>query len=188
MRPRNRLTQVSSLALLAIAAAVPALAQEFSPAENLAPYIPSPQAIVERMLEVGRVKPGDLVYDLGSGDGRVIITAAQQFGARAVGIEIQPDLCYRTEQKIKALGLEDRVRMVHGSALHADLHLADVVTMYFTTLSNEKLKPELEKMKPGARVVSNQFPIKGWKPSEAVIIKTGNIERTIYLYEIGHTK
>lgn len=140
------------------------------------------------MLEIGKVKPGDVVYDLGAGDGRVIITAAQMFGARAVGIEIQPDLCYKTEQKIKSLGLEDRVRMVHGSALHADLRGADVVTMYFTTLSNDKLKPVLEKMHPGARVVSNQFPIKGWRPSEAVLIKTGKIERTIYLYEIGRTK
>jgi len=180
--------RVYSLALLAVSAAIPAFGQQFSPAENLAPYIPSPQGIVERMLEIGRVKPGDMVYDLGSGDGRVIIMAAQKFGARDVGIEIQPDLCYKTEQKIKALGLEDRVRMVHGSALRADLRDADVVTMYFTTLSNEKLKPALEKMRPGARVVSNQFPIKGWRPSEAVIIKTGNVERTIYLYEIGRTK
>jgi len=177
-----------SIALLAATMSMPAVAQQFSPMENLAPYIPSPQGIVERMLEIGKVKPGDLVYDLGAGDGRVIITAAQKFGARAVGIEIQPDLCYKTEQKIKSLGLEDRVRMVHGSALHADLHDADVVTMYFTTLGNERLKPELAKMRPGSRVVSNQFPIKGWKPAEAVIIKTGSIERTIYLYEIGHTK
>jgi|SRR6185437_5245891 ubiquinone/menaquinone biosynthesis C-methylase UbiE len=176
-----------SLVLLALAA-LPAQCQQFGPAENLAPYIPSPQAIVERMLEVGKVKPGETVYDLGAGDGRVIITAAQMFGAKAVGIEIQPDLCYKTEQKIKALGLADRVRMVHGSALRTDLRDADVVTMYFTTLSNEKLKPELEKMRPGSRVVSNQFPIKGWKPAEAVIIKTGNVERTIYLYQIGKTK
>lgn len=177
-----------SLALLAVSTTISAFSQQFSPAENLAPYIPSPQTVVERMLEIGRVKPGDLVYDLGAGDGRVIITAAQKFGARGVGIEIQPDLCYKTEQKIKALGLEDRVRMVHGSAIRCDLRDADVVTMYFTTLSNEKMKPALEKMHPGARVVSNQFPIKAWRPTEAVIIKTGNVEHTIYLYEIGRTK
>ena len=87
--------RVFGLALL-IACAAPTLpAQKFGTAENLAPYIPTPQVLVERMLVAGRVKPGDVVYDLGSGDGRIVIMAAQKFGARAVGVEIRPDLCQR---------------------------------------------------------------------------------------------
>jgi len=118
-------------ALLLVSAVWPVAAQKFGTAENLAPYIPTPQIVVEKMLEAGRVKPGDMVYDLGSGDGRVVITAAQKFGARAVGVEILPDLCQKASDKIKALGLEDRVSMIEGSALRVDLSPADVVTMFF---------------------------------------------------------
>jgi len=185
--------QVFPTALLLVSAfgpaAWPVAAQKFGAAENLAPYIPTPQIIVEKMLEAGRVKPGDMVYDLGSGDGRVVITAAQKFGARAVGVEILPDLCQKAIDKIKALGLEDRVRMVEDSALRVDLSPADVVTMFFLTSSNERLKPNLEKyLKPGARVVSNEFPVKGWKSSQVVHVKTGSMDHVIYVYEIGRTK
>jgi len=176
-------------ALLLVSAVWPVAAQKFGTAENLAPYIPTPQIVVEKMLEAGRVKPGDMVYDLGSGDGRVVITAAQKFGARAVGVEILPDLCQKASDKIKALGLEDRVSMIEGSALRVDLSPADVVTMFFLTSSNERLKPNLEKyLKPGARVVSNEFPVKGWKSSEVVHVKTGSMDHVIYVYEIGRTK
>src|SRR5947199_811357 len=119
----------------------PVFAQKFGAAENLAPYIPTPQTIVERMLEAGRVKPGDMVYDLGSGDGRIVITAAQRFGARAVGVEIRSDLVRLAQERIRALGLEDRVRMLEGSALRIDLSPADVVTMCLLTSSNDRMKP-----------------------------------------------
>jgi ubiquinone/menaquinone biosynthesis C-methylase UbiE len=176
------------IALAAALASAAASAQQFGPAENLAPYIPSPQSIVEKMLEAGHVRPGMTVYDLGSGDGRIVITAAQKFGAKAVGVELRADLCRIATERIKALGLEDRVRMVQGSALRVDLSPADVVTMYLLTSSNERMKPNLEKyLKPGARVVSNQFPIKGWKPVETVKAQAGSMEDTIYVYEIGHT-
>lgn len=164
-------------------------AQQFGAAENLGPPIPTPQNIVERMLDAAHVHAGDLVYDLGSGDGRILITAAQKYGARAVGIEIDPDQVEKARQRIHRLGLDDRVSVVHGSALRADLSPADVVTLYFLTSTNEKLKPNLEKcLRPGTRVVSNQFPIKGWKASEAVIVKMGSVEHTIYVYRIGQTK
>ena len=142
--------------------------------------------LVERMLDLGRVKPGDMVYDLGSGDGRIVITAAQKYGARAVGIEIRPDLCKHAMEQIKSLGLEDRVRMIETSALRVDLSPANVVTMYLLTSSNERLKPNLERdLKPGSRVVSNQFPIRGWKPLEVVMLKVGSADHNIYVYEIG---
>src|SRR5689334_19358693 len=152
----------SSAFLLAVLS-FPGSAQKFGAAEDLGPQIPTPQAVVERMLEAAHVRPGDMVYDLGSGDGRVVITAAQKFGARAVGVELRADLCRIASDRIKALGLDDRVRMVQGSALRVDLSQADVVTMVLLTSSNERMRPKLEQdLKPGARVVSNQFPIKGW--------------------------
>lgn len=181
--------QVHWAVLAAAVFALPVCAQQFGIAENLAPDIPTPQPIVEKMLEAGHVKPGELVYDLGSGDGRVVITAAQKFGAKAVGIEIRPDLCRIATERIKAAGLEDRVKIVQGSALRVDLSPADVVTMFLLTTSNERLKPALEKyLKPGTRVVSNQFPIKGWKPVETVRARAGTMNYSIYVYEIGRTE
>jgi predicted RNA methylase len=178
-----------SAALFVAFAALSGSAQQFGAMENLGPAIPTPQLVVEKMLEAGRVKPGDTVYDLGSGDGRIVITAAQKYGAKAVGVELRPDLCDKARDRIKELGLEDKVSIVQGSALRVDLSAADVVTMYFLTSSNERLKPNLERwLKPGSRVVSNQFPIKGWKASETVRVKSGSMEHVIYVYEIGHTK
>jgi ubiquinone/menaquinone biosynthesis C-methylase UbiE len=180
---------VLRIALLLAAGTFPAGAQQFGPAENLAPYIPTPQEAVDKMLEAAHVKPGDVVYDLGSGDGRIVITAARRFGARGVGVEIRADLCQAARERIKSLGLEERVRMVEGSALRVDLSSADVVTMYLLTSSNERLKPNLEKyLKPGSRVVSYEFPIKGWKPVEAIVLQTGKTEHLIYVYEMGRRR
>jgi len=176
-------------ALILSSAALSALGQQFGAMENLGPPIPTPQFVVEKMLEAGRVKAGDTVYDLGSGDGRIVITAAQKYGAKAVGVELRPDLCDKARERIKELGLEDKASIIQGSALRVDLSAADVVTMYFLTSSNERLRPSLERwLKPGARVVSNQFPIKGWKPAETVRVKAGSMEHTIYVYQLGHTK
>jgi predicted RNA methylase len=176
-------------ALLLAVTAIPSAAQSFGVGENLAPYIPSPQAIVERMLEAGHVTADDLVYDLGSGDGRVVITAAQKFGARAIGVEGMPDLCRQARIRIKSLGLDDRVQIVEDNVFHVDLRPATVVTMFFLTSSNERLRPNLERyLRAGARVVSNQFPIHGWKPVEVVHVKNGRMDNAIFVYKIGKTK
>jgi predicted RNA methylase len=178
--------RVLFLALLPSVFAIPGYSQKFGVAEYLGPNIPTPQAVVDRMLNAARVKPGEMVYDLGSGDGRVVITAAQKFGARAVGVEIDPIQCRKAMERIKLLGLSDRVTILEASALRVDLTPANVVTMFFLTASNERLKPVLERqLKPGARVVSNQFPVKGWKTFEVVQMKTGKMEHSIYVYEIG---
>jgi len=141
------------------------------------------------MLDAGRVKPGDMVYDLGSGDGRVVITAAQKYGAHAVGVELMPDLCRKARERVEAAGLSDRVRIVEGSALRVDLKPADVVTMFFLTNSNERLRPALEKqLHAGARVVSYEFPVRGWKPVEQVQVRMGKSDHTILVYEMGHTR
>jgi predicted RNA methylase len=174
---------------LLLTVTLPVLAQKLNPMENLGPDVPTPQSVVERMLEAGRVKPTDTVYDLGSGDGRIVIAAAQIYGAKAVGVELRPDFCEKARERVKSLGLDDKVSIMEGNVLHVDLSAADVVTMYFPTSSNELLRPNLEHwLKPGARVVSNQFPVKGWKTAQVVRVKTGSMEHTIYVYEIGKTK
>ena len=176
-------------AFVVASAALPLAAQKFGPAENLGPAIPTPQFLVERMLEAGHVKPGEMVYDLGSGDGRVVICAAQKFGARAVGVELMPDLVRKARERVQSLGLADRVSIVEGSALRIDLSPADVVTMWFLTNSNTRLRPHLERqLKIGARVVSNEFPIRGWKATEMIQVKVGRVEHSIFVYEIGHTQ
>jgi predicted RNA methylase len=176
-------------ALVVVAGTLSGAAQQFGPGENLAPYIPTPQAVVEKMLEAGHIKPGDVVYDLGAGDGRIVITAAREYGAKAVGIEIQKDLVEKVRERIRELDLEDKVTIVHDSFLHADLSPATVVTMYLLTSSNDRLRPILEKaLKPGTRVVSNQFPVKGWRPIAIAHLKPGTMEYTLYVYEMGKTK
>lgn len=181
--------RVLTIALLVASTGISSFAQKFGARENLAPYVPTPQYIVERMLEAGHVTPDDIVYDLGSGDGRIVITAAQKFGARAVGVEGMPDLCRQSRQRIQALGLADRVQVVEENVFHVDLSPATVVTMFFLTSSNERLKPNLEKyLRPGSRVVSNQFPIHGWRPLEVVHVKHASMDHPIFVYQIGKTK
>jgi protein-L-isoaspartate O-methyltransferase len=180
-----RVSILPATLLLALGAGVPSFSQEFSP-DSLAPYIPSPETVVDKMLEAARVKPGEVVYDLGSGDGRIVIAAAQKFQARAVGVELRADLCKAAEERVKSLGLQDRVKFIHGNLLKVDLSPADVVTLYLLTSSNERLRPNLEKyLKPGARVVSNDYQIRGWKPSEVVHITAGGLLHNIYVYEIA---
>jgi precorrin-6B methylase 2 len=167
---------------------LPGFAQQFGAAENLGPAIPTPQEIVERMLSAGHVKPGEMVYDLGSGDGRIVITAVQKFGARAVGVELMPDIARKARERVRMLGLADRITIIEGSALRVDLSPADVVTMWFLTNSNDRLRPNLEKhLRLGARVVSNEFPVRGWRPAEVVHLKIGKMEHTIYVYKMGRT-
>jgi len=180
----------SMLAMAAPAAfllCVPSLqAQRFGDPNIIAPDFPSPQEVIERMLQLARLQPGEMVYDLGSGEGRIVITAARKFKARAVGVELSPDLCKTATARVKALRLEYRVKIVHANMLRVDLRPADVVTIYLLTSANELLRPNLERdLKPGARVVSHDFEIRGWKPTAVEQVEAEGRPRTIYLYEIG---
>jgi hypothetical protein len=167
-------------ALLALASGTSCYSQGFSK-ENLAPYIPSPEIVVDKMLEAARVKPDEVVYDLGSGDGRIVIAAARKYRARAVGVELRGDLCKSTLARIQALGLSDLLKV--------DLSPADVVTLYLLTSSNERLRPNLERyLKLSARVVSNDFEIRGWKPADVVQIEAGGVMHNIYVYEMATRK
>ena len=156
---------------------------------QLAPFVPSPQNVVERMLQAARVKAGEVVYDLGSGDGRVLITAAQSFGAKAVGIELSPKEVQTSQERIKALKLDDKIRVIEGDLLKVDLSEADVVTIYLLTKSNEMLRPNLEKyLKPGARVVSHDYEIRGWVANRVEEAEAHKRIHRLYVYEMPPTR
>ncbi|MGH9662248.1 MAG: SAM-dependent methyltransferase [Bryobacteraceae bacterium] len=157
--------------------------------ESLAPFLPAPQIIVDRMLESARLKPGEVVYDLGAGDGRILITAAQKYRARAIGVELMESLFRNTVRRITSLGLDTQVKMIHGNAMNVDLSPADVVTVFLLTSSNERLKPNFEKyLKPGARVVSYAFEIPGWEAARVETVQLEGRVHNIYVYEIQSKK
>ena len=139
------------------------------------------------MLVLAELKPGEILYDLGAGDGRAVIMAAQEFGARAVGVELREDLAKKALQTVYQLGLQDRVTILHSNLFDVDISPADVVFLYLTTSANEKVKPKLEaELKPGARVVSHDYEIVGWKPVKVEEfcenLSLGYPSHTLYLY------
>jgi len=136
------------------------------------------------MLELAEVGPDDTVYDLGSGDGRIVIAAAQKFGARAVGVEIRGELVTQSSAEIAKLGLQKRARIIHGDMFEADLGPATVVTLYQLTAVNKRLRPLLEKrLHRGARVVACDFEIPGWTPQKTLqVTSEKGDEYKIFLY------
>jgi precorrin-6B methylase 2 len=187
MKSFGGLVTIPVLALSLVGgASSPALAQRFSDPDVLAPSYPTPEPVVDQMLTIAQLKAGETLYDLGCGDGRIVIAAAQKYKAKAVGIEIRREIYERTLAKVAALGLSDHVRIVQGNALKYDLSPADVVTLYLLTSSNERLKPILAKdLRPTARVVSHDFEIKGWKASAIQKVQVEGRQHTIYLYKIS---
>lgn len=158
-------------------------------AQNLAPYVTSPQPIVDRMLDMAAVKAGETVYDLGCGDGRILITAAQRFKAKGVGVELSEKLVRSTMETVKRMNLQDQVKIIHGDLREVNLQPADVVTIYLETGTNDLLKPNLEKyLRPGARVVSHDFEVRGWKPTQVEKITAYNRTHTIYVYTMPPEK
>lgn len=177
-----------SVFLVAAICAIPAFSQDPRYANKLSPYVASPVHVVDRMLELAKVKPGETLYDLGCGDGVILVEAVQKFNVKAVGVEISPKLVARAEQRIERAGVTQQARVVQGDLLNVDLTGADVVAIYLGTQLNAQLRPRLEKyLKPGARVVSHDYPIKGWKPTK-VETTDGKQAHLIYLYEIPPTK
>lgn len=148
-------------------------------------FVPTPETVAEEMLVMARVMPHETVYDLGSGDGRILIAAAQKYGAKAVGYEIDHKLVEESRKRIKALGLSKNVEVREGNLFEADLSKADVVTLYLSPTMNGKLLPQFDRMKPGSRVVSHDFDIPGIKHQTVVKVTPGGAykrERTIYLW------
>ena len=151
---------------------------------SVAPYVPSSPDVVRKMLEMAEVGPEDTLYDLGCGDGRILFAAVQEFNAKkAVGFDLTKSHVDNINRRVVELHLEGRIQAINANFFLADLSPATVVTLYLTTSGNEKLKPKLEsESRPGTRVVSHDFPMKGWIPlgEEPHVFNTHNI----YLYKL----
>jgi protein-L-isoaspartate O-methyltransferase len=153
--------------------------------EKLAPYYPTPETIVERMLDVGQLKAGEKMFDLGSGDGRIVIMAAQKYHADATGIELDDDLYASSEAKIRQLGLQKTARIIHDDILKQNYASANLITVYLLPDSNLKLQPILEaQLKKGTRVVAHDFGIGTWTPNRTITIPDDGEGRshTLFLY------
>lgn len=145
------------------------------------PYVPTPQPVVERMLEMAGVDSNDVVYDLGSGDGRIVVTAAEQYGARGVGIEIDPQRIEEARQNAEEAGVTDLVEFRRQDLFETDVSEATVVTLYLLPTVNVKLRPKLlSQLAPGTPVVSHDFDMGDWEPEETVEMGAD----TIYLWRI----
>ncbi|MGH7767642.1 MAG: class I SAM-dependent methyltransferase [Candidatus Binatia bacterium] len=155
--------------------------------EYIAPYVPTPQGVVDRMLELAEVGKGDLLYDLGSGDGRIVITAARRYGVKAVGFEIDPNLVKRSRDNIREAGVEHLVEIREQDVRTVDFSPASVLTMYLYPAANLRLRPAiLRQLKPGSRVVSHEFGMGSWKPERTEqLMDSAEHLRTIYLWRIG---
>jgi tRNA1(Val) A37 N6-methylase TrmN6 len=154
--------------------------------QKLAPYYPTPEAIVVKMLELGGLKAGEKMFDLGSGDGRIVIAAAQKFHANAVGVELDKDLCRQSLERIRKFGLEKTAQIVNGDILKQDYSSADLITVYLLPNSNDKVQPLLERqLKKGARVVAHDFEFRNWTPAKVEDIEDDGEGRshTLFLYQ-----
>lgn len=156
-------------------------------AVDLAPFVPTPQEVVDKMLELADLDKEDVVYDIGCGDGRIVITAAAKYGARGVGIDIVPQRIRESKENAEKAGVEDMVEFILEDAVKVDLSEATVVTLYLLPESNELLRPKLEReLKRGAYVISHNYSMPSWeeKAREVVTVKdNGESEHTIYVYQ-----
>ena len=155
----------------------------------LAPFVATPTLVVRQMLILAEVKSGDVLYDLGSGDGRAVMMAAKDFGATSVGVELRDDLAKRALESIQKFNLTEKTQIIQKDIFNVDLSSADVVFLYLTTSANEKIKPKLEaELKSGTRVVSHDYEILGWKAKKVDAFcenpKLGYPSHTLYVYEV----
>jgi SAM-dependent methyltransferase len=162
-----RLTKTLFLPLL-LAMALAAPAQNTKPSRQPdVPYVPTTEPAVEEMLKLARVTKNDVVYDLGCGDGRIVIAAAKNYGARGVGIDINPERIAEANENAKKAGVTHLVKFIEQDLFEADFREASVVTLFLLTEVNQRLRPKLlEQLKPGTRVVSNTFEMGDWKPEK----------------------
>jgi len=158
-------------------------------------YVPTPQPVVEKMLEMCDIKKGDIVYDLGCGDGRIVVTAAKKYGVRAFGYDIDPERVKEANENVRKAGVEHLVTIKQQDIFELDLSQATVVTLYLLPQLNVRLMPQLEKMAKGSRIVSHDFDMKGAKPVQVVKMNGGDggdegwdREHTIYKWVVPWEK
>ena len=171
----------------ALGAIVLALGAGGTAAQDLdVPFVVTPDHVTRAMLELANVKPGDFVIDLGSGDGRIVIVAARHYGARGLGVEIVPDLVEKSRDNARRAGVAERVEFREQDLFETDLSRATVITMYLLPDVNLKLRPRLQALKPGTRIVSHDWDMGDWKPDRMVTIdvpdKPYGLEKVSRLY------
>ncbi len=156
--------------------------------ESDVPYVPTTEQAVDAMLKLADVKKTDVVYDLGCGDGRIVIAAAKNFGARGVGIDINPVRIMEAKENARKAGIENLVRFEENDLFQADIHEASVVTLFLLSTVNLKLRPKLlQDLKPGTRVVSNTFDMGDWKPDREANVEGADgyyLSRKLYLWTV----
>jgi SAM-dependent methyltransferase len=175
-------------AILGLFLTLPVLAQtgqKRPDAPQLAPYVPTPAEVVDRMLQLAGIGKGDVIYDLGCGDGRIPITAAKRFGARGVGVDIDPQRIAEANANAKKEGVTHLVTFKLQDAMATDVSEATVVTLYLLSASNLKLRPILTRqLKPGARIVSHAFSMGDWQPDKVdTFVDASGTTRTLYLWK-----
>jgi hypothetical protein len=183
---------IRALALAALLLSFRVHAEDLSPVKDAGPYVPSPQSVVADMLRYAEVGPSDFLIDLGSGDGRIVLTAAKIFGARGFGVEIKEDLVRRSNEAAQKEGLADRVKFLKQDLFKTDMSQATVITMYLLPDTVNLLKDKfLSELKPGTRIVSHDYPLTGWIPEKYVQMDledkvqiSGVTTTLIYLYMV----
>jgi len=160
-------------------------------AQDTIPFVPSPMPVVLRMLEAAEFKNGDVLYDMGSGDGRIIIQAAKKYGVRGVGVDLNPELVEKARANAIEEGVSHLVEFRAADGLTVDISEATVVTLYMFKWFNNQLRPKLQKLKPGSRVIAHDFDIDDWKPTTIEYVnpsESGSSEfsepRTLYIWKI----
>ena len=176
---------VITTAALVVALAAQAVAQLQSDRTPDVPFVPTREPVVMKMLEMAKVTKNDVVYDLGSGDGRIVIAAAKRFGARGVGIEIDPKLVRDATRRAREAGVADRVKFIEGDIFEADIRPATVVTMYLLPDVNLRLRPKLlADLKPGTRIVSHNYDLGDWAPQKHATVNVGSIDHYVYFWVV----
>jgi hypothetical protein len=183
---------IRALALATLLAACYVHAEDLNPVKDAGPYVPSPQSVVSDMLRYAEVGPSDFLIDLGSGDGRIVLTAAKIFGARGFGVEIKEDLVRRSNEAAQKEGLSDRVKFMKQDLFKTDMSQATVITMYLLPDTVNLLKDKfLSELRPGTRIVSHDYPLTGWIPEKYVQMDledkvqiSGVTTTLIYLYVV----
>ena len=158
-------------------------------------YVPTPTNVVEKMLDVAKIQPGDVLYDLGCGDGRIVVIAAKKFGIKGIGFDVDPERIKESNENAKKNGVENLVHFEKKNIFEVDLSPATVVTLYLLPELNVKLIPQLEKLRPGSRIISHDFDMEGVKPikwwtviAQDHVDKNKNREHYVYLWKTPLTK
>ena len=169
------------VALLTAALVSPAaVAQDAEPVKKDVPYVPTPQELVDKMVEKAKITEKDTVYDLGCGDGRMIVTAAKKHGARGIGVDIDPERIKEANQNAKEAGVTDKVKFIQADLFKMDFNEADVLLMYLLPSVNVKLRPKILDLKPGTRIVSHAFDMGDWEPDDQIEVEG----RTAYYWVV----